>query len=49
MGLTEKQWGKVLDDMIYGFEQYEKSDKASIDAQIKAIKLLSKYFSNLWY
>lgn len=45
--LTDKKWDDILDEIIDGFVNYE--DDKYTEKTDKAIKLLSKWFSHLWY
>ena len=60
-GIDEKEWEKILDQMIFAFEWNltcdndknidldEKAQKANWDKYIKGMELFAKHFRELWW
>lgn len=49
---TEKEWNKMLDKMIFSFENYELIHQHDTETNKKideGIKLFAEYFSALWW
>lgn len=53
MGMTEKKWKKIIDEMIWAFEFYLKDEMGGTPEDYKreqkGFELFGKYFRDLWY
>jgi hypothetical protein len=53
MGITKKQWNKIIDEMIEGFELYLKTDnlynKEANEKLERSLDLFREYIRTIWW